>query len=152
MAKIKLSESSFTPIPEGEQIFKITKATYDEDFGKLEVEMVTVSGQKHIERFSLINNEGEINEGALNAFSYFAKTALNNFNLDEIDHEDIIGCYMKAEVTHNKVPNKKDPSKMMTFSQLGEKYPASGFEIDGTDGKTTKATNKGPIDLDKILG
>ena len=51
--------------------------------------MVTQSGQKHVERFHLINNEGEVNEGALNAFSYFAKTALNTFNLDEIDHTDI---------------------------------------------------------------
>ena len=33
MAKIKLSEGGFTPIPEGEHIFKITKSTYDEDFG-----------------------------------------------------------------------------------------------------------------------
>ena len=41
MAKIKLSEGGYTPIPEGEHIFKITKSTYDEDFGKLEVEMVT---------------------------------------------------------------------------------------------------------------
>ena len=102
MAKIKLSEGGFTPIPEGEHIFKITKSTYDEDFGKLEIEMVTQSGQKHVERFHLINNEGEVNEGALNAFSYFAKTALNNFNLDEIDHTDIEGCYIKATVVHNK--------------------------------------------------
>lgn len=153
MAKIKLSKG-FTPISEGEHIFKIIKSTYDEDFGKLEVEMVTQSGQKHIERFSLINNDGEINEGALNAFSYFAKTALNNFNLDEIDHEDIIGCYMKCMVKHEKVPSNKDPKKTVTFIRLTEKYPASGFEKTDVAEKQSqiKATKKEEINLDALLG
>lgn len=149
MAKIKLSEGSFTPIPEGEHIFKITKSTYDEDFGKLEIEMVTQSGQKHVERFHLINNEGEVNEGALNAFSYFAKTALNNFNLDEIDHADIEGCYIKATVVHNKQPSNKDPNKTVTFVNLKEYLAASGFE-DKPDVKVS--SNPGGIDLDAILG
>jgi len=143
MARIKLSEGGFTPIPEGEHIFKIVKSNYDEDFGKLEIEMVTQSGQKHVERFHLINNEGEVNEGALNAFSYFAKTALNNFNLDEIDHTDIEGCYIKATVVHNKQPSNKDPNKIVTFVNLKEYSVASGFE--------DKPDNPGGIDLDAIL-
>ena len=139
MAKIKLSKGGFTPIPEGEHIFKITKSTYDEDFGKLEIEMVIASGQKHIERFSLIRNDGEINEGALNAFSYFAKTALNNFNLDEIDHEDLVGCYIKATVEHEKVPSKNDPAKTVTFLRLTDQAPASGFEKEEEKEKPKKA-------------
>lgn len=149
MARIKLSEGGFTPIPEGEHIFKIVKSNYDEDFGKLEIEMVTQSGQKHIERFYLINNEGEVNEGALNAFSYFAKTALNNFNLDEIEHTDIEGCYIKATVVHNKQPSNKDPNKTVTFVNLKEYLPASGFE-DKPNAKVS--SNPGSIDLDAILG
>ncbi len=149
MAKIKLSEGGYTPIPEGTHIFKITKVTYDEDFGKLEAEMIIASGQKHTERFSLIKDDGEINEGALNAFSYFAKTALNDYNLDEVDHNELVGKYIKADVTHNKVPSKKDPKKMMTFSQLGDKYPADGFDESETD---TKSDGKGKVDLDAILG
>ena len=149
MAKIKLSEGGFTPIPEGEHIFKITKSTYDEDFGKLEIEMVTQSGQKHVERFHLINNEG-----ALNAFSYFAKTALNNFNLDEIEHDDIVGCYIRCKVEHEIVPSKKDPSKTITFVKLTDKYPASGFEENATNEKTAQSKNvsNSKIDLDAILG
>jgi len=154
MAKIKLSEGGFTPIPEGEHIFKITKSTYDEDFGKLEIEMVTQSGQKHIEKFFLINNEGEINEGALNAFSYLAKTALNNFNLDEIEHDDIVGCYIRCKVEHEIVPSKKDPSKTIIFAKLTDKYPASGFEENATNEKTAQSKNvsNSKIDLDAILG
>jgi len=154
MAKIKLAEGGYTPIPEGENVFKITKSTYDEDFGKLEIEMVTAKGQKHIERYSLITNDGEINEGALRAFSYMAKTALNNFNLDEIDHEDIVGCYIKAVVEHEKVPSNKDPAKTLTFVNLSNYSPASGFETAEKDTPTTKKTKSksNPVDLDALLG
>lgn len=154
MARIKLAEGGYTPIPEGEHVFKITKSTYDEDFGKLEVEMVTASGQKHIERYSLITNDGEINEGAQKAFSYMAKTALNNFNLEEIDTDDIVGCYIKAVVEHDKVPSNKDPAKTVTFIRLADKSPASGFET--SDKPTPKAnktsSTKGAVDLDALLG
>ncbi len=150
MAKIKLSKGGFTPIAEGEHIFKITKSTYDEDFGKLEIEMVIASGQKHIERYSLIRNDGEINEGALNAFSYFAKTALNNFNLDEIDHEDLVGCYIKATVEHEKVPSKNDPAKTVTYLRLTNQSPASGFEKE--EEKSNKSNTSGSINLDDLLG
>jgi hypothetical protein len=152
MAKIKLSKGGFTPIAEGEHIFKITKSTYDEDFGKLEIEMVIASGQKHIERYSLIRNDGEINEGALNAFSYFAKTALNNFNLDEIDHNDLVGCYIKATVEHEKVPSKNDPAKTVTFLRLTNQSPASGFEKEEEREKSNESDTSGGIDLDDLLG
>ena len=82
MAKLKLSESGFTLIPEGTTTFKIVEVEYKEDFGKLTVTMQTKSGSKHTERFTLLNNKGEINEGAVKAFSFFAKTALNNFSLE----------------------------------------------------------------------
>jgi hypothetical protein len=152
MAKIKLSKGGFTPIAEGEHIFKITKSTYDEDFGKLEIEMTIASGQKHIERFSLIRNDGEINEGALNAFSYFAKTALNNFNLDEIDHNDLVGCYIQATVEHEKVPSKNDPAKTVTFLRLTDQAPASGFEKEEKREKSNENDTSGSIDLDDLLG
>ncbi len=152
MAKIKLSKGGFTPIAEGEHIFKITKSTYDEDFGKLELEMVIASGQKHIERYSLIRNDGEINEGALNAFSYFAKTALNNFNLDEIDHEDLVGCYIKATVEHEKIPSKNDPAKTVTFLRLTNLSPASGFEKEEEKETSNKNNTSGSINLDDLLG
>ena len=80
MAKIGLTEG-FTLIPEGTHVFKITEVNYKEDFGKMEVVMQTAKGQKHIERFSLLNKDGEPNQGGLNAFSYFAKTALDDFTV-----------------------------------------------------------------------
>ncbi len=154
MAKIKLSEGGFTLIPKGQHIFKITKSSYNEDFGKMEVEMVTAKGQKHTERFSLITNDGEVNEGALNAFSYFAKTALNNFNLTEIDHEDIEGCYLKCTVDHETMPSNKNPAKTITFMRLTDKEFASGFEDEESIEEKPKqpVANKGIIDLEDLLG
>lgn len=78
MAKIGLSDG-FSLIPEGTHIFKITGVSYKEAFGKLEITMQTQSGAKHIERFSLLKTDGSPNEGALNAFSYFAKIRIAGF-------------------------------------------------------------------------
>lgn len=100
MAKIKLVETGWSMIPEGNYTFKITKADYNEDFGKMEISMVTKSGQTHNERFSLITKKGNANEGAMKAFSYFAKTALGNFDVEEIDPADLEGCYLSARVEH----------------------------------------------------
>jgi len=159
MAKIQLSKGGYTPIPEGEHIFKVVKSTYDEDFGKLEVELITASGQRHTERFNLIGDDGEINEKAQNAFSFFAKTALNNYNLEEIDHEDIVGCYIKCKVEHDVLPSRNDPARTVTFCRLTYKEPAAGFENEeaetptSSEAKSTPSAKKNSkIDLDDLLG
>lgn len=127
MAKIGLTEG-FTVIPEGTYVFKITAVNYKEDFGKMEVTMQTQSGAKYIERFSLLKTDGSPNEGALNAFSYFAKTALNDFSLTEIDHEDLIGCFIECDVEHDTQPNKNKPDKTVTFARLADKRPSDGWD------------------------
>ncbi len=128
MAKIKLSEGGFSLIPEGTTTFKIVGAEYDEDFGKMVVDMQTKDGKKHSERFMLLKKNGEANEGALKAFSYFAKTALNNFQVDEIDHEDIIGCYITATVKHEDYEYEKDgETKRGKSARLNDYAVAVGF-------------------------
>lgn len=129
MARIPVT-GGFTLCPEGIHVFRIYDVSYDEEFGKLEVRMVNAQGIKHTERFSLINNDGEANEGAMNAFAYFAKTALNDFSVEDIDHTDLVNCYIKAEVVHTKLPSKKDPTKTLTFANLGDKWVADGFEVE----------------------
>ena len=131
MAKIKLSElGGFTLIPEGTTTFKIVGVEYKEDFGKMSVEMQTKSGAKHTERFTLLKGDGEVNEGALKAFSYFAKTALNNYNLDEIDETDIIGCYITATVKHEEYnyTNKDGENKSGKSARLNDYAVAVGFD------------------------
>lgn len=128
MAKIKLLAGGSNLIPEGTTTFKIVGVEYKEDFGKMNVEMQTKAGLKHTERFTLLNNKGEVNEGALKAFSYFAKTALNNYQLDEIDETDIIGCYITATVKHEVYEYEKDgETKTGKSARLNDYAVAVGF-------------------------
>lgn len=102
MAKMKLSEGGFSLIPEGSTIFKVVEVDDSkyEDFGKLAVKLQTAKGETHTENFTLIKANGDLNEGALKAWSYFARVCLNNFQADEIDTQDIVGCYIQATVKH----------------------------------------------------
>ena len=130
MAKIKLAEGGFQLLPEGTTTFKIVEVEYDEDFGKMKVSLQTKNGQKHTEQFSLLKNTGEVNEGALKAFSYLAKTALNNFNLNEIDEQDLVGCYITATVKHEsyETTNKKTGEQVTrTAARLNDYAVAVGF-------------------------
>lgn len=128
MAKIGLTGSQYSILPEGEYVFLIYKAEYNETFGTLTVYLTTAEGKTLIEHYSLKTANDEPNEKALNAFSFFAKTALDNFELTEIDHEDIVGHYIRGKVTHTTSPSKKDPSKTVTFANIGEKSPAGKFD------------------------
>jgi hypothetical protein len=138
----------FQMIPEGEQVLKITKAEYDEDFGKATFTLENAKGQTCQERFSLLNQDGSPNEKALGAFSFFAKTALNDFDFEDVDPEELVGHYLRAEVIHKKVPSNKDPNKMMTFTNLGDKSPADGFDGAPTPAPAPKASG---LDLAALL-
>ena len=130
MAKMKLSESNFKLIPEGTTTFKVVEVNDSkyEDFGKLEVKLQTAKGETHIERFGLTKNNGEVNEGALKAWSYFARTCLNNFNADEIDTQDIVGCYVTATVKHESYTYEKDgETKKGTNVRLNDYTVAVNF-------------------------
>lgn len=147
--------SGFTLIPEGEYVFRIYDVEQNETFGKIIVKLVNAQGMTQIERFSLKNQNDEWNEGALNAFSYFAKNALNDFTREDVEPRELIDHYIKAEVVHSDpIPNRNDPSKTIVFANLGDKSPADGFDTEPvkkalTLGKTTK---KPSINLDDILG
>lgn len=160
MAKIGLTEG-FTLIPEGTHVFQITDVKYKEDFGKLEVYMQTQNGSKHIERFSLLKSDGSPNEGAYNAFSYFAKTALGNFDLTEIDHTDLIGHFIECDIEHDVQENKKKPGQSITFVRLADKRPSEGWGGSGNTVATptiktapaaSQAAPKTPMDLAALLG
>lgn len=163
MARIPMT-NGFVLIPEGTYVFRIYEVTYDEDFGKMEVKLINAQGQTHTERFMLLDKNGEYNEKALNAFSYFAKTALDDYSLDEIDPNMLLDHYIKAEVKHTTQPNKNDPSKTVTFANLGEKSVATEFDTTPVEraltlgGKTPvslskkKETPTSDLDLDELLG
>ena len=132
MAKMKLSESGFSLIPEGTTIFKVMSVDDSkyEDFGKLAVKLQTAKGETHTETFSLISAKtGEINEGALKAWSYFARVCLNNYQADEIDTQDIVGCYIQATVKHETFTRTKGDKAGTegTSVRLNDYTSATGF-------------------------
>lgn len=151
--KIKLTESTFTIIPEGVTTFKVTNVDDSkyEDFGKLSVELQTSKGLKHFENFALTKGNGELNEGALKAWSYFAKTCLNNFQLDEIDTQDIVGCYIKATVKHEKYTRTKGEKagQEATAVRLNDYTTAIGFDNQAT--KEVVEDLENDDDLDDFL-
>ena len=109
--------------------FQICPAVnYDPEFGKIEVQMVTAEGISYSERFTLMKPDGTMNDKACSAFSFFAKTALNDFSLESIDHTELIGHYIEGEILHTQAPSNRDPSKTVTFANMGDKSPADGFE------------------------
>ena len=131
MAKMKLSESAFKVIPEGVTVFKVMEVDDSkyEDFGKLAIKLQTAKGETHVENFTLIKANGDLNEGALKAWSYFARTCLNNFQADEIDTQDVVGCYIQATVKHEKYTRTKGDKagQEATAVRLNDYAPASGF-------------------------
>lgn len=163
MARIPMT-NGFQLIPEGEYVFRIYDATFDDNFGKVVIKMVTAKGQMHTERFSLKGKNGEWNDKALGAFSYFAKTALNDFDREDIDVDELVGCYIRGEIVHSEIPSNKDMNKTLTFANLGSnKESADGFDeapsarvvsmfkdIDGAS-SPAPATSGGSYDLDSIL-
>lgn len=130
MATIHLSQNSFSPISEGIHIFRIWDVDYDETFGRVQIHLVNAQGKLHTERFTIMRADGSMIDGACNALSFFAKTALQNTNLTDIDHTELIGHYIKAQVVHNVQPNRNDPSKTVTFVNLTDKWSADGFDTE----------------------
>ena len=150
MARIPMT-SGFVIIPEGEYVFRIYDATYDEDFGRIEIKMVNAQGATHTERFSIKDKNDEYNEKALNAFSYFAKTAMNDYTMEDINPEQLINHYIRAEVVHTKVPSNKDPNKEVTRAfTLGSGNNAAPKATPKT--QVASAPAKTGLDIDALLG
>ena len=121
MSKISLS-AGFSVIPEGSYVFKIVKTEFKEKFGKIKVFVETSDGQKLTESYDLNNN------GGLNAFSFMAKCALHDMSLDEIDHEQLVGCFFTGDVEHDVLPKKDDPTKTVTFANIRNRGEATDEE------------------------
>jgi hypothetical protein len=72
---------------------------------------------------------------------------MNDFDMEDIDPVELVGHYIKAEVIHRTQPNRNDPTKTVTFINLGNKSPADGFE--GAPAPKPKASG---LDLSALLG
>ena len=128
MANIPLPKTTYSVLPEGEHIFRIYRVEYKEKFGKLNIYMVTADGYTHIERFSFLKNDGSSNDIAYMTFAYFAKTAMNNFEIESVDPFALLNHYIKAEIAHNILPKRDNPNETVTFTKIVNKWVADGFD------------------------
>ena len=164
MSRIPLT-GGFTMMDEGEQILKITQAEYKEDFGKVKLTMQNAKGQKHFESFTLFDKNGEMNDGACGAFSALAKTALRNSDAEDVDVNELVGRYIKGEITYREYTNNDGVKKKATTKADGTWWEeVSDEEIESfvnaqserkdkpkTGGKAAPKSGGG-IDLKSLLG
>ena len=127
MALIPMT-NAFSICPKGEQVFRIYKVEYNEEFGKLIVHLVNAQGNIVQNRFSLINQDGSTNEKACNAFSFFAKNALNDFGIPAVDPMTLVDHYIKLEVIHDVKPSTKNEGGTVTYVNVRNPSVASGFD------------------------
>lgn len=112
MAVIKLAETGYHLIPEGTYVWTITNATYDDKFNKVTVEFVNEKGEKMLNKYTLSNN------GGAKAFSFLAKTALNNFSAVELDPTALVGKKLIGDIEHSEVESTTKEGEMMKFANL----------------------------------
>ena len=150
MSTFKLT-GGYQPLPEGDYIFKVTAAEFKNDFGKLIITMQTETGKKHTETFMLIDKNGQQNEGAFNAFSYFARNVMGDMTLEEVDEQDLVGHYVSATVKHETY-TKRDGTEGVA-ERLSDYSPADGFEprVDAPK-RSTPPPNEEDDELADLLG
>lgn len=137
MAKITLT-GGFSPLAEGYYTFRVKSCEYKEDFGKLHFVLETKTGRTVFNDYNFgVNSE---NSGAINSFSFFARMVLNNPSAEEVDPEELVGKYVKAEVVHSTGTKLDEKGNPKIFVNLKNWESASGFE---------ESASK--IDLDSIL-
>lgn len=156
MSKIGLVGGGYTLIPEGEVVLKITSVDDEklEDFGKIEVVLCDAKGRKHTERFNFTAKDGSQNETAMWYFSTLARAALDlaEDDMREIDPQDLVGKYIRTDIYHEEVENKKKPGEYNKFSRMAkEKYHADGFEGAAPAEPPAKDTTA-KFNLDDLLG
>lgn len=139
--RITLSANEYKVIPEGRHMFKIVECKYEPRMGQIVVKLLTEDGLPDTETYNISTN-GVTNEKALRAFSYFARTALNDFNVDDIDPDELVGKFIDANVKHDVRPKKDDPSKNVTFVNLEDIKPCTGFISNSISGGEKPAENK----------
>lgn len=126
-------------LPEGHHVFKVDSidASKYEDFGKLTINLITQDGHTHQERFTMIKQDGTLNEGAQKAWSFWVGTILDRWGVGETDTDELVGKYLAADVEHveSDTINEKT-GKPYVNARLNNMTSATGF-----DGATTSDTD-----------
>ncbi len=95
---------------------------------------------------------------------------MNDYTMEDIDPEQLINHYIRAEVVHTKFRATKTRTREVTFANLGDKSPADGFDTESVaraltlgsgnnaapkaapKTQTASAPVKTGLDIDALLG
>lgn len=129
---IKLSQSNGMFIKEaGKKILlQITKANYDQEFGKVELEFKNERGEIINENYNLMANDGSINEPALKAFSYFTRVAMGDWGVQEVEEEELIGKWLRADIKLTKGSKPDKEGNDIYFANIEKIYMISDDDVD----------------------
>lgn len=124
MAKINLAESNgaFISQPGKNVLLVVTKSKYDQEYGKVEMTLENENGEIVSNNFGLIDNDGSINDGALKAFSYFSRVAVGDWGRDDIEDEELIGCFVRADIEMVKGKKEDKNGNIMEFANIAKCY------------------------------
>ena len=155
MAIIPLAPASngFMPIPEGRHVLQINAVKYDEKTGKLQITLKNRDGLSHVERYSLLKDRDTVNEKAMAVFSYLARAALGRTTIEQVDPEQLIGCFIETTVEHNTFP-KTDGSEGISV-KLTNTTPSYGWATVPTpepEVNPAPVTENGAVDLKALFG
>lgn len=106
---IHLSEG-FRNLVEGEDVLlTITSSTLDTKTMTAKIRFEDEEGRSGVEtfRFGKGKKKTSAQMGALNAYSTIAKTALRNWDVEDIEPEDLVGRHVMCDVIVSEVNGKK---------------------------------------------
>lgn len=104
---IKLSTTTAQLIPEGNYLFKVVAAEYNDKYGKLTIKFETMDSEPHyniVEKFTLLSDKGAIREEVLKAASYFVRVILKDYNVQELDEStaaQMVNRYISGDIVHS---------------------------------------------------
>lgn len=129
---IKLSQSNGMFIKEGGKkiLLQITKANYDQEFGKVELEFKNERGEIINENYNLMTNDGSINEPALKAFSYFTRVAMGDWGIQEVEEEELIGQWLRADIKMTKGSKPDKDGNTIYFANIEKIYMINDEDMD----------------------
>lgn len=129
---IKLSQSNGMFIKEAGKkvLLQITKANYDQEFGKVELEFKNERGEIINENYNLMANDGSINEPALKAFSYFTRVAMGDWGIQEVEEEELIGQWLRADIKMTKGSKPDKEGNAIYFANIEKIYMITDEDMD----------------------
>lgn len=130
MARIALSEG-FRNLEEGENvILTITSSTLDTKTNTAKLRFEDEDGRSGVEtyRFGKGKKKGAQQMAALNSYSTVAKTALRNWEVEDIDPDDLVGRHVLCDIISTQGNNGQTYTHPRNFrdAEMDEVFDPDG--------------------------